>query len=111
MKLSDIKGERVFDVIADIIDPIANIASDEEASAFFKREKLPEGANAEDFVIGRIKKSLPKLLKTHKADLIVILSAIEGADPKEYEENLDFVKILTSTADLLNDPVFLQLFF
>ena len=27
MRLSDIKGERVFDVIADIIDPIANIAT------------------------------------------------------------------------------------
>ena len=72
--------------------------------------ELPEGVNAEDFVIGRIKKSLPKLLKTHKADLIVILAAIEGVDPKEYEENLDLVKILTRTAELLNDPVFLQLF-
>ena len=38
MRLSDIKGDRVFDVIADIIDPIANIASDETASALFKRE-------------------------------------------------------------------------
>ena len=28
MKLSDIKGERTLDVIADIIDPIANIAED-----------------------------------------------------------------------------------
>lgn len=43
MKLSDIQGDRVFDVIADIIDPIANIAEDEKASAMFQREKLPEG--------------------------------------------------------------------
>lgn len=110
MKLSDIKGQRVFDLIAEIIEPIANIAADKEAAQFFKRERLPEGANAEEFVIERIKKSVPKLLKTHKADLIVILAAIEGADPKEYEENLDLVKVLSSTADLLNDPVFLQLF-
>ena len=41
MKLSDIQGDRVFDVIADIIDPIANIAEDEKASAMFRREKLP----------------------------------------------------------------------
>ena len=39
MKLSAIHGERVFDVIADIIEPIANIAGDEKASAMFRREK------------------------------------------------------------------------
>ena len=38
MKLSDVKGERTIEVIAEIIDPIANIAEDEEASAMFKRE-------------------------------------------------------------------------
>lgn len=32
MKLSDIKGERTLEVIADIINPIANIAEDETAS-------------------------------------------------------------------------------
>ena len=46
MRLSDIKGDRVFDVIADIIDPIANIAVYETASALVKREKLPEGMTA-----------------------------------------------------------------
>ena len=34
MRLSDIQGERVFDVIADIIDPIANIAEDDAASGY-----------------------------------------------------------------------------
>ena len=43
MKLSKIKGERVFDVIADIINPIANIAEDKEAAALFQRQKLPDG--------------------------------------------------------------------
>ena len=38
MKLSKIKGERVFDVIADIIDPIANIAEDKVAAALFQRQ-------------------------------------------------------------------------
>ena len=50
MRLSDIQGERVFDVIADIIDPIANIAEDNAASALFKREKLPEGMTAKEFM-------------------------------------------------------------
>ena len=43
MRLSNVKGERTFDVIAELIDPIYNIAMDPEAAAMFKREKLPEG--------------------------------------------------------------------
>lgn len=84
MKLSDVKGERVFDVIADIIDPIASIASDETASAMFRREKCPEGMTAAQFAAERVRKSAPVLLKTHKHDIVTILSAIEGTDPKEY---------------------------
>ena len=53
MKLSDIQGDRVFDVIADIIDPIANIAEDEKASAMFQREKLPEGMTGKQFAMQR----------------------------------------------------------
>ena len=36
MKLSDIKGDRVFDVIADLIDPVASIAQDAQAAALFR---------------------------------------------------------------------------
>ena len=43
MRLSDVRGERTLDVIADLIGPIAEIASDEEAAALFRREKVPEG--------------------------------------------------------------------
>ena len=49
MRLSDIQGERVFDVIADTIVPIANIAEDDAASALFKREKLPDGMTVQQF--------------------------------------------------------------
>ena len=63
MRLSDIQGERVFDVIADIIDPIANIAEDDAASAMFRREKLPEGMTSKEFVTQRARKALPALLK------------------------------------------------
>ena len=73
MRLSDIKGDRTLEVIAEIIDPIANIAEDEEASAMFKREKLPDGITANKFLMKRVRKSLPVLLKGHKADIILIL--------------------------------------
>lgn len=48
MKLSDIKGDRTLEVIAEIIDPIANIVEDDTASAMFRREKLPEGVTAKN---------------------------------------------------------------
>ena len=110
MKLSDVKGERTIEVIAEIIDPIANIAEDEEASVMFKREKLPDGMTAKKFLMKRVRKSLPVLLKGHKADIIAILSAIEGVDAEEYAGALNLVKLVKDCADLLTDEAFMQLF-
>ena len=110
MKLSDIKGDRTLEVIAEIIDPIANIAEDEEASAMFKREKLPDGMTAKKFLMKRVRKSLPVLLKGHKADIIAILSAIEGVSAEEYASALNLVKLVKDCADLLTDEAFMELF-
>lgn len=110
MKLSNIKGERTLDVIADIIEPIANIADDEEATSLFKKEKTPKGITAKKFLVERIKKSVPILLKEHKQDIISILAAIEGKKQEQYKEELNLVKLTKDCIDLLNDPVFIELF-
>ena len=110
MRLSDIKGDRTLEVIAEIIDPIANIAEDEEASSMFKREKLPEGMTAKKFLLKRVRKSLPVLLKGHKADIIAILSAIEGVSAEEYSGALNLVKLVKDCTDLLTDEAFMELF-
>lgn len=110
MRLSDIKGERTLEVIADIIDPIANIAEDEEASALFKREKLPEGMTAKKFLLQRARKSAPALLKGHKEDIISILAAIDGTSPDKYAGSLNLVKLIKDTVDLLTDEAFGALF-
>ena len=110
MRLSEINGDRTLEVIADIIDPIANIAEDEEASALFKREKLPEGMTAKKFLMKRVRKYLPVLLKAHKADIIAILSVIEGVSQDEYAGALNLVKLVKDRTDLLTDEVFMQLF-
>ena len=110
MRLSDIKGDRTMEVIADIIDPIANIAEDEEASSMFKREKLPDGITAKKFLLKRVRKSLPVLLKGHKADIIAILSAIEGVSAEEYAGALNLVKLVKDCTDLLTDEAFMELF-
>ena len=110
MKLSDIKGERTLDVIADLIDPISNIAEDEKAAAMFKREKLPDGKTAREFVVERLKNSAPSLLKYHKADIISILATIDGVAPEEYSESLNLAKLLKDFTELFTDEAFLQLF-
>ncbi len=110
MRLSDIQGERVFDVIADIIDPIANIAEDDAASALFKREKLPEGMTAKEFMTQRARKALPALLKGHKDDIISILAAIEGVSMDAYKGALNLVKLMRDATELLTDEAFGALF-
>ena len=110
MRLSDIKGDRVFDVIADIIDPIANIASDETASAIFKREKLQEGMTAQAFLMERARKAVPALLKGHKSDIITVLATIEGTSADDYRASLTLAKLMQDTAELLTDEAFCELF-
>lgn len=110
MKLSDVKGDRVFDVIADLIEPIANIASDKEATEMFKKKKVPEGMEAKAFLMQRLTKALPQLLKGHKKDMIAILSIIKGCSPEEYAEQLTIFTLARDCADLLNDKAFMELF-
>ena len=110
MRLSDIQGERVFDVIADIIDPIANIAEDDAASALFKREKLPDGMTAHEFMTQRARKALPSLVKNHKGDIIAIPDSIENTIAESYKGALNLVKLMRDATELLTDEAFGALF-
>ena len=40
MKLSDIKGDQVLDVLAELIVPVTNIAMDEAAAAILKKQNF-----------------------------------------------------------------------
>ena len=108
MKLSNIKGDRVLDVIADIIDPIANMVQDKDVVAMFERKAVPDGMEARDFFAERMCKGLPVLLKGHKADIIAIMAAIEGVTPEQYAESLDFPKLFTDVMELVTDDAFLD---
>ena len=110
MKLSDVKGERVLDVVADIIEPIANIAQDEAAAALFKRTKLPEGETVRSAAIKKLASGVPALVKGHKRDIIAILASIEGVTPAEYAESLDLLKLMKDFTELITDEAFVGLF-
>lgn len=108
MKLSDIKGDRVLDVIADIIDPIANIAQDKDVAEMFKRKAVPEGMEAREFFAARMRNGMPALLKGHKHDIIAILAAIEGVTPEEYTDTLNLTKLFTDAMELMTDEAFIS---
>ena len=104
MRLSEIRGERVFDVIADIIEPACNIAQDKEAAALFDRsEKRPEGVTATEFALAKVKRSVPVLMRKHKDDLVAIMAAIEGVSPDEYREGLTMPKLIQGVYEILTD--------
>lgn len=109
MRLSDIKGDRVIDVVADLIEPVSNIAMDESVT-LFKREKAPEGMAAKEFAIQKLRRGAPVLLKTHKADVVAILAAIKGVTPEEYTDGLNMLTLLQDFVELLTDSEFLNLF-
>ena len=53
-------------------------------------------------------KGLPVLLKSHKADIIAIMAAIEGVTPEQYAASLDFPKLFTDVMELVTDDAFLN---
>lgn len=110
MKLSEIKGERTLDVVAELIEPIANIAADKETAKMFRREKAPEGVDPREFAANRLKSGVPSLLKAHKRDVVSILATIEGVTAQEYTASLNLAKLAKDCVDLITDEEFSDLF-
>lgn len=110
MKLSDIKGADVFDVIADCIVPVTNIAADEKAMALFKKQVVPEGTDVRAVAIKRLAAGVPPLMRDHKDDLVAILAAVNLTPVDEYAKELTLGKLITDLADLIGDPMFADFF-
>lgn len=111
MRLSDIKGENVLDVTADLIVPIANIAMDKEASELFGRKPLPVGMTKGQFMMARAKAAVPALLKRHKEDVICILSTLAMKSREEYLDGLTFLSLIDDVYEVITDETIGQLFF
>lgn len=103
MKLSQIKGERCFDVIAELVEPVAAIAQDKKAMELLKPKQPPEGVSQKEFFIERMKKGLPSLMKDHKQDFIAIMASINGVTPAQYVKKLNLATLFSDVIDMLND--------
>lgn len=102
MKLSDIKGERVFDVIAEVTDPLYRIASDEAVMGAFQGAAKASGEGKTDYAKA-LRGIVPVLLNTHRDDLVAILSAVNGVAAEEYLEGLTMPKLFGDVYDVLTD--------
>lgn len=110
MKLSEIKGERVFDVIADIIDPVATIAADEEAMLLFSAKDKPEDMTQWEYFVQRARKAVPVLMRRYKTELCTILATTQGVTTEEYVEGLNVPKLFADVLDLITDSEFVTFF-
>lgn len=110
MKLSEIKGERVFDVLADIVEPVVSIAEDKNAAAIFQPQELPKGKTPWEFFLSRIKVSLPSLVRDHKRELAAIMAAVNGVTTDEYMDSVTIPKLMSDLVELVTDQEFTSFF-
>lgn len=103
MKLSAVTGDRVFDVIADIIEPIATIAQDEDAIKLFASGDKPEDMTSWEYFVERAKTSIPVLMKKYKKEISEVLAALNGITVEEYVEGIPNPK---HDEDPENEPLY-----
>ena len=105
MRLSEIQGERAIEVIADLIEPFSNIATDPNIKSVLQIRKK-ENETAEEAAIRAIKKNIPVLLKDHKKDVAQVIGILEGID----SEKLNILEIVKGLSEMMTDKTLMQLF-
>lgn len=97
MKLSDFKGEEALDVLADIIEPLTTILTDEEIQKLSKK-KAPTIAY------------IQPMLKNNKKEIIQVLARLDNKTVDEYLAGLNLITLPAQVLELINDPEVQNLF-
>lgn len=96
MKLSEIKGDKAFDVIEKLIEPIAKIAGDKRVMNDFRtKPKLIVAKN---------------IVKNHRSSIVEVLAALDFKTPEEYMETVTLLSLPKQIIELFNDPEIIELF-
>ena len=95
MKLSEIKGEKAIDAMADLLEPLSVMFADPEIQKSIKNEE-PKLL------------LVKKILKAHKREAIKIMAILDGEKPETYEVSL--LKIPMKLLEIMNDPEIQSLF-
>lgn len=110
MKLSELTAEQGLEAIANSLEHIGNIADDDDALSLCQ-ELVPREGEKYIKVFARGAKTAPKLLKTHKDDVIGILAAFELQSVEEYKKKHKLMDVIKGMVDLINESEVRQLFF
>lgn len=94
-KLSEIKGEEALDVLAEIIEPAAEIFTDEKVKAALKGENSKM-------------KAAKVILKDHKKAILTIMAALEATPAEDYKPSI--FALPSIILGVLNDPELNSLF-
>lgn len=93
-KFTDYKNEDALDLLADLLDPISNIAVDKEfTNNIHNRTKM---------------ESIQYVLKSHSSDIIKVLARLDDVPVKEYQANS--LQIVKQLLEIVNDEDFISFF-
>lgn len=96
MKISDYKNEDAIELLADLLDPVEEIATDDEVKAAMT------GDNVVPMRIAKV------ILKKHPKAIMEIFARIDGTAVDEYE--ISVPEILGKLIGLFNDKEFMAFF-
>ena len=105
MRLSEVKGERSSDVVADVIAFVCALGSEEEVNALLAPRKGKKANNTEF-----ARSFYPLVFKKYKKELYEALGSIEGCGATAYAAKTDPAALFNDFAALLSDPMFQELF-
>ncbi len=94
MKLSEFEGEQALDVLADLIEPAAEIMADEKIKEAYENKNIASAAKV--------------AIKGHKKAVISIMATLDCVPIEDYHVNL--LTLPMKFLELLNDPELEQLF-
>lgn len=96
MRLSEIKGEKAFEVLTELLEPLAEISADKRVTRLLTEKKLMDAVKI--------------ILKEHQSSIVAILAALDGENPDGYLEKVTLVTLPARLLELMSDKEFMQLF-
>lgn len=93
-KLSEYKDEEALDILADLIEPVVRVFSDETIINALRGGNRPA--------------AIKNAIKSHKQDVMEILAILEGVPVAEYHCNV--LTLPAKLIELLNDDELMRLF-
>lgn len=105
MRLSDVHGERTFEVVAKVIPSIISIASDKRVTEALSSKV--DGCTDEELAAKKAERVLPLILGEHRADTVRILAAIKGVSPEEFMAGVNLMTLTVDVFEMLTDEVIL----